>query len=454
MRRLPVILIAGAALAAAAPAAAHADSIAYVKDGNVWLSTGDGSRQFQVTTAGGYSDVSQADDGTMIAARGVRLQKLDRFGGVLADFDTPVSDTRPAGQREFFGPYDPAISPDGTRVAYTYYYMSSTQDPSCLPPTCVVAIDEGGTGYTRADRKTDWDEPGFAEHTGWRNPAWVDGDTTMLSDPTHLPNDDVVIDHPAQRAGATGFMANGWFSDTLGGNPHVGAGDITRDRGKLAFVTGNGDDHLSLYRIRSFPATFKDGEAADADKPELCYRYSGPNGAFGTPTFSPDGAHLAEAEADGIHVADVPSFGAGCTTTGASGSTRLLIPGASQPDWGPADVPTSRPAGGVGGGNGGGKHPGAGHGAPRLKVKAPSLARALRKGLVVRLSGLPAGKVRVTVRRGHATLGHAIARIGAKGTGTATVHFGRAARRALHGKRRVVLTVAAGGGRKQVTLKR
>ena len=39
----------------------------------------------------------------------------------MADFDTPVSDTRPAGQRQFFGPFDPAISPDGTKVAYTYY---------------------------------------------------------------------------------------------------------------------------------------------------------------------------------------------------------------------------------------------------------------------------------------------------------------------------------------------
>jgi hypothetical protein len=34
---------------------ASADSISYVKDGNVWLSTPDGSRQFQVTESGGYS---------------------------------------------------------------------------------------------------------------------------------------------------------------------------------------------------------------------------------------------------------------------------------------------------------------------------------------------------------------------------------------------------------------
>ena len=85
-------LAAMASLAFAAPA--MADSIAYIKDGNVWLSTSDGARQYQVTSNGGYSDVTQADDGTMVALTGVRLHKLDRQGKVLADFDTPVSDTR------------------------------------------------------------------------------------------------------------------------------------------------------------------------------------------------------------------------------------------------------------------------------------------------------------------------------------------------------------------------
>ena len=53
-------------LVIAAPASA--DSIAYVKGGDVWLATPDGARQQQVTHTGTYSYVSQADDGTMIAA--------------------------------------------------------------------------------------------------------------------------------------------------------------------------------------------------------------------------------------------------------------------------------------------------------------------------------------------------------------------------------------------------
>jgi hypothetical protein len=160
-RTLWASVLALFALALAAPAAS-ADSIAYIKDGNVWLSTPDGSRQFQVTSSGAYADVSQADDGTMIALTGVRLHRLDRMGNVLADFDTPVSDTRPAPSKAFYGPFEPAISPDGTKVAYTYYYMTQSQSPTCFPPTCVTTINEGGTGYSYADRQTGWDEPGLA----------------------------------------------------------------------------------------------------------------------------------------------------------------------------------------------------------------------------------------------------------------------------------------------------
>ena len=72
------------------PGAASADSIAYIKGGNVWLTTGDASREFQVTSTGGYSAVSQADDGTLLATAGGDLRRLDRMGTVLSDIKTPV----------------------------------------------------------------------------------------------------------------------------------------------------------------------------------------------------------------------------------------------------------------------------------------------------------------------------------------------------------------------------
>ncbi|HEY6887346.1 MAG TPA: hypothetical protein VI300_06185 [Solirubrobacter sp.] len=346
MKRMTWAALSAALLvpALAAPMAS-ADSIAYVNktDGNVYLSTPDGSRQYQVTTTGGYSDVSQADDGTMIALKGVRLNKLARDGTVLADFDTPVSDTRDAPAKTFYGPFDPAISPDGTKVAYTYYYMTQSQNPGCFPPTCVVAINEAGTGYSYSDRQTSWDEPGLGYHSGWRHPSWVDNDMTMISDPSHLPNRDIILDRISDGGNGHGNMVMNWTSDTLENNPHVSGGDITRDKRKLAYQSGENDSTLTVAYVPAFPTAWKDGDP-NTDEIHVCYRYSNPaGGSFGIPTFSPDGGAIAYHAGDGIHVAAVPAFGADCTLDGATGAPPVVIPNGVEPDWGPADVPAARP---------------------------------------------------------------------------------------------------------------
>jgi hypothetical protein len=460
MRKL--LLAAAVAVACAATAApAMAGSIAYIKDGDVWLSTDDGGRQFQVTTRGGYMDVSQADDGTMIALTGVRLHKLDRLGNVLADFDTPVSDTRPPGERVFYGPFDPAISPDGQKVAYIYYYMTQSQSPTCYPPQCVTTINEGGTGYSHSDRQTGWDENGFRKHSGWRNPAWVDNDTTILSNPTHLPNYDVVVDVPAERTGG-GYMAKNWFSDTAEGNPGMGAGDITRDKKKLVYVTGENDSTLTFYSVAQFPTTFPDGESPESTRPAICYRYSGPvGGKFATPTLSPDGTRAAVAVGDGVHVVTVPDFSAGCTTDGASPKTQLLIPGAIQPDWGPADVPVSRPeppkkpdadvkkpdvkAPG-------GDQPQAG--APALAITRAKLRKALAKGLAVKLTGAKPGAATLIAKLAGRVVARASGTVAADGTLSARLKFSKAARRKLRRLAKVKLAVSGGGAAAAIVLRR
>ncbi len=436
LSRLLVVCGALLALLVAAPVAS-ADSIAYVKGGDVYLSTSDGARQYRVTTTGGYSDVSQADDGTMIALYGVRLHRLDRQGRVLADFDTPVSDTRPAPAKTFYGPFDPAISPDGTKVAYTYYYMTQSQSPTCFPPTCMTTINEGGTGYSWADRQTGWDDPALGKHSGWRNPSWIDNDNVMISDPTHALNYDVILDTISD--GDSGNLVKGWFSDTAEGNPHMSGGDVSRDRTKLAFVTGSDDSTLTVYSVPSFPTTFKDGDAPVSSRPGICYRYSGPAGHYGTPTFSPDAARLAWAEDDGIKVVSVPNLAGGCTLEGASPNAQMLIPGGSQPDWGPADVPT-------GGGGGGG-----GLAAKAVKAK---LGKALAKGFAVKVTVPSAGRVTATATDRGLKVASGAKRVAA-GKATVKLRFTRGARAALDNARslklRVKVAFKADGGAKQGT---
>ena len=72
IRRGMVAAGCAAAALALSPALASADSIVYVKDGNIWLASGSGGNQYQVTTDGTaqhpYRSPSQADDGTIAIA--------------------------------------------------------------------------------------------------------------------------------------------------------------------------------------------------------------------------------------------------------------------------------------------------------------------------------------------------------------------------------------------------
>src|SRR5207237_925320 len=82
-----------------------------------------------------------------------------------------------------------------------------------------------------------------------------------------------------------------WFSDMVAGNPATTQGDITRDKAKLAFDTGQNDSTLTVYSVPSFPTAFPDGESDPSQRPRPCYRYSdAPGGRFSQPTFAPSAA--------------------------------------------------------------------------------------------------------------------------------------------------------------------
>jgi hypothetical protein len=433
MRTRAIAALAAAAfLAFAAPA--MADSIAYIKDGNVWLSTPDGGRQYQVTFGGGYSDVTQADDGTMIALTGVRLHKLDRQGNVLADFDTPVSDTRPPGAKAFFGPFDPAISPDGSRLAYTYYYKGVSQDTGCYPPACVTIGWEGGTGYSHGDRQTAWDEAGLGKHSGWMHPSWIDNQNTMLSHATHAPNKEVILD----TVGDGPQLLMDWFTDTTNGNNGgvTAHGEMTRQRTKMAFLTGAANDQLRIYKINQFPHGGPHGDwgssLTDEEYPFICAFYDKPaGGRFGPPSWSPDGRQLAYHDGEGVKTVSIPDWpGDVCGSEGMSPNGQLLVPGAIEPDWGPADVPAAR--------------------TPRaaqkltLKVGKARLRQALRRGLKIKVTVPSAGKLTGTARRGRKPMARGRGRANAAGSATLTLRFTKKAKRPLARSRRARLTVRVG----------
>ena len=107
-----------------------------------------------MTHTGGYFYVSQADDGTLAAlVGGEKLQKLSRTGQVLAEFSTYVSDGSPVGGplTQFHGPFDPEISPDGSKIAFEYFNDTYDAAPGCnelTVPPCYAYTQSQGVGIT------------------------------------------------------------------------------------------------------------------------------------------------------------------------------------------------------------------------------------------------------------------------------------------------------------------
>jgi hypothetical protein len=163
-----------AALIGAAPG--QADSIVYLREGNVWLTSPDGARQYQVTFDGGWDSPSQADDGTIVAAKGRLLVRMDRSGRRLG---TPVTalggatDTIPGENFKIWGPFDPHVSPDGRQIAYwaTAYDVSSTSQIiwNSFRDVSVAVPSDHEVPLTR-DRFV----------TSVRTPSWMNDDRVLV----------------------------------------------------------------------------------------------------------------------------------------------------------------------------------------------------------------------------------------------------------------------------------
>src|SRR4051794_6090811 len=149
-RQRPIRLTIAAAAAAAALAAvpvAHASSITYAKGNDIWISTPDGSKQVQVTGGGtAYAEPSQADDGTIVALGDDNaIYRISQSGTVLSG---PVLTwLKYYGGQGFSGPYAAKVSPDGSKVAFTFFHTQLVSDGGSGFP-------ELGTSYSYSDRTT------------------------------------------------------------------------------------------------------------------------------------------------------------------------------------------------------------------------------------------------------------------------------------------------------------
>ena len=129
-----------------------------------------------------------------------------------------------------------------------------------------------------------------------------------------------------------------------------------------------------------------------------------------------------------MKVVNVPDFEAAknCTADGASQTSSLLIPGATEPDWGPADVPTGR-AGDDKGGDG----PRPGAGGLSAKVAKVMLGKALKRGVTVKVAVPGSGKLSAKAKARGRKVAAARSRAVSAGAASVKLTFTAKARKAL-----------------------
>jgi hypothetical protein len=362
---------------------AHASSLVYVKDYNVWLANPDGTGARQVTTDGfkelPYESPSQADDGTILAGRGLKFVKLDRQGNQVGPLMPSVLVGKPASALAV-GPFDPKLSPDGHKLVYwigtwsTWFDYGTSTTWSDPQDTVIWQDADTGAqlGFTMFYEKPSWlqdSQHALLSQPGNRLAAQIVGSAVGASHNEVTP---VFTDSDSKPAGE-------YYSQDVGDPELTPAGD------KLVALRGAGAETIRFYDTRS-------GRPVVSE----CGLGEPVGGSAADPTWAPDGSAVAWAEGDGIWSTPV---GALDSTDCSWIQPHRIIPGASQPDWGPADVTpeASKTASTASGSRG------AGTGRRTLVVVAPrriKLAALLRRGVKVTVTAARASRATATLRLG------------------------------------------------------
>lgn len=282
MRRLTALLAGLLTTAAIAAPCALADSIVFERAGNVWVVNPDGTGQRPVTTADGYSNPTQADDGAILAVKGGMIHRMDRSGKLL----------NLAGDPSGSGPLVAQVAPGGALVAYHY------NNTGPITPGLRTAL-------SHATRQTNNDE--IFNIGGWINPSWIGNERVLMFDGSQTFTGDTLI----HTVGVTGTQP--WFED---GDLSLVGGEVDASQTRLAATDGA---IIRLYRLNAPPPAL----------PEARCDVRGGDGAIFRPTWSPDGRMLAWQQGDGIYAMPV-------NLDTCAGESELVVLGGEAPDWGPA----------------------------------------------------------------------------------------------------------------------
>jgi hypothetical protein len=205
-------------------------------------------------------------------------------------------------------PVNVAISPDGKKVAYTFYGYECPVGASCGARTV--------TGIIPSDRFSATATYGSSY---FHDPSWVTNSRILNSGGfgSHINIQDLNTE------------PYNWVTDM---ETDLGDAEVTRQGDKLVAVRGyDSSTHIVWYHVN--------GNVLSGGKPPApeATCQTGEQAGFDQPNWSPDGNQVAWTDPDGIWI---HRDAAGCT----SQQPKLVLPGGSESDWGPANVnPGPRP---------------------------------------------------------------------------------------------------------------
>jgi hypothetical protein len=361
-RRSLIAVIVAMLLMGLWAAAAHADSLVYMKEGEVWISHGDGSDARQVTGATNFWSWPTEDDaGNILAAGGQgginagvedtpgsEIYRFNQQGAELsAPQETPGSMSTVACPT--YPPESLRVAPDGLHYAYHSFFCGEE----------IVQVGTvGGQGFTSSDYMSEFVFPYWVDNSSFvisRGGVGLLGSECERSTGldcewwTHEVGEEKNFGYP-------------WFGDEASSATGFDGTAVSRDGTKFASVEDDAVEWGGAARnveLRIWSAAGAPGAANNGEVPMPTFKCQislppDPNTTIwyynAGPTFSPDGTRLAFAEPDGVHIANVSNLDS-C----ASVTAPLVIPGATQPFWSAADEAVDagyQPPGGSRGGSG------------------------------------------------------------------------------------------------------
>lgn len=367
MRRLVPFLVM-AALGAVC-ASAQASSIAFLRDGNIWIANPDGTGAHALTADGGYDYVSAAKvAGSMLLA----FRQGSSIGLINADGSAKRTFAPPKG---FAASADVAIDPSGHQLDYVAPTGGPVGDYGA-----VIDVNDSGSSGAFADYDTPVDV-GWADTSG-TVALWA-GFLSTAPGTEHHPDCtppggteqfgiafQQVYYPPSSATQTTGFFC------ILGQDVLEPAGSPDGTEVLASAGPSGGDTRIIEIAESTMRSFYEPG-------PAVPFAYETPSSVDAAdPNWSPDGTQFA--------FDSVPSPGTAPNEIWVSslgGTPTMILTNASNPAWSPYTLPGSGSGGGSGGGGGNG---GGGTGGGGVSIQHPSnklkLASLLKHGLSVTLS--------------------------------------------------------------------